>query len=294
MELLTSDQVTQLPAPEWLIKGLFPTGGFVVLYGPSGHGKSFVALDWAYHIATDRNWQGLSVNTGPVIYVAAEGRGGLSQRIEAWQNKYRTLGAPVYFSLEPLDILGNGPEELLSVCSPFAFDPDEPPDELFPRLIVIDTLARCFLGDENEAEAMARFVSGIDDLRLGLGATVLIIHHEGKDRGRGERGSSALRGAADTMIRMVKKQDETMLLTCTKQKDAIEFDEITLRLESVGSVDKNSCIIAPGCTVDQALTLVLADTALGSTLARARQMANLTGLSVETCRNRLRGLGLAG
>ena len=287
MELFTPYQLKAMADPEWFIERLFPTGAFVVLYSPPGSGKSWIALDWAFHIALGMPWQGLSTKQAPVIYIAAEGRGGLGQRIGAWLTKYRPGDIPVYFSLQPLDVLEDGPEELTAACSLFTPDLGEPEIDLVPGLIIIDTLARCFTGDENETADMARFVAGVDTLRQQLGATVLVVHHMGKDRSRGERGSSVLRGAADTMIRVVRnKQDDVMLLKCSKQKDAVEFGDIELRLETVGE----SCVIAPGCTVEQGAKLVLADSTLVSTLAKARHMANLTGLPIETCRNHLRAV----
>ena len=286
MELLTRHQLTQLADPEWQIERLFPTASFVVLYGPSGHGKSFVALDWAFHLATGKSWHGLTVKQGPVIYIAAEGRGGLRQRVEAWTTHYRPTHDPVYFSLQPLDILGDGPEELLGTCATFILNPDEPEVDLAPGLIIVDTLARCFTGDENETADMARFVQGVDLIRKELCATVMVVHHVGKDWSRGERGSSVLRGAADTMIRMARnKQDDSMLLKCSKQKDAVEFEDITLRLLPVG----DSCIIAPGHTMEQALKIVESEPNL-SIRGKARKIAELTGLSAENCRNWLRGL----
>ncbi len=46
------------------------------------------------------------------------------------------------------------------------------------RLIVIDTLARCFGGnDENDARGMGAFIEGCDVIRLKTAATVLVVHH---------------------------------------------------------------------------------------------------------------------
>ena len=41
-----------------------------VIYGPSGEGKTFVALDWALSVATGRSWQGKQTKQGPVVYIA--------------------------------------------------------------------------------------------------------------------------------------------------------------------------------------------------------------------------------
>ena len=57
-------------------------------------------------------------------------------------------------------------------------------------------------GDENSQKDMSAFVQGCDRLRERTKAAVLVIHHEGKDPGKGARGSNVLRGAWDTGIRV--------------------------------------------------------------------------------------------
>lgn len=111
---------------------------------------------------------------------------------------------------------------------------------LKPSLIVIDTLARCFVGgDENSAQDMGRLVQAITYLKRETGAAVLLLHHCGKpgdgySRKLSERGSSALRGAAESMIRLerVKKEHQIELVN-EKQRDAAEFSPITLWLKPV-------------------------------------------------------------
>jgi RecA-family ATPase len=72
-----------LDSPEWLIEDMVPTGAQAVLYGPSGEGKSFLALDWALSNATGRTWLGRQVKQGRVVYVIGEGGGHMQQRVQA-------------------------------------------------------------------------------------------------------------------------------------------------------------------------------------------------------------------
>ena len=75
---------------------------------------------------------------------------------------------------------------------------------LAPGLIVVDTLARCFgAGDENTQKDMNAFVAGADELRAQFsGCTVVVVHHMPKSSTKTERGSGALSGAADTVLRL--------------------------------------------------------------------------------------------
>lgn len=74
-------------------------------------------------------------------------------------------------------------------------------------LIVIDTVARNMVGDENSTEDMGEFVRAIDRVWNELGCFVLTVHHSGKDVARGLRGSSALGGASDANI-LVQRDKE--------------------------------------------------------------------------------------
>ena len=286
MEILTLSQMLQSPDPTWLIDGIFPQESLVVLYGPAGSGKSFIALDWACRVATGLPWQGRSIRQGPVVYIAAEGRGGLPQRLKAWLGAFHEgkEGLPIYFGLQPLAMLADGPDELLEQLEGWV-DDELGPTGVYPALIVVDTLARCFSGgDENETADMGRFVESADRLRQDTGATVLVLHHSGKDEEREERGSSVLRGAADTVMRLKHGQNGSMKLACRKQKDASEFPDISCRLRTVGE----SCVVEPGClSRAEALTRVLQMSDL-SGRAQARQMSEWTGMPEDACRMAIR------
>lgn len=91
------------------------------------------------------------------------------------------------------------------------------------QLIVIDTLARCFGGnDENDAKDMGAFIEGCETIKLETGTTVLVVHNSGKDD-KGARGSSAFRAALNAEFN-VRREGEggAIILTCTKMKDAEE------------------------------------------------------------------------
>jgi AAA domain len=116
-------------------------------------------------------------------------------------------------------------EEVLRVLQTANFRPD---------LIVLDTLARLIPGaDENSAQYMGKAVAAIDRLRGQTSATVLLIHHTVK-AGTSERGSGALRGAADVMIECSRGDFSGLVsLKCGKMKDAEPFPDATLGLEKI-------------------------------------------------------------
>ncbi len=234
--LLTDIEIENLPPPEWLIEGLIPYNALALLYGEPGIGKSFLALDWAMHVAAGRDWLGHPVRQGNVLYMTYEGSRGFGARVGAWkQHASATVGVPIHFLTDAEPLAGDN--VLRRLAATLAM--------ISPVLVVVDTFARALVGDENSAQHVGEFVTIMDALRQ-QGITVLLIHHSGKDADRGERGSSALRGAADTIMSLRRDQFMPLVLECRKQKDAEQFSAIGLELTGItlshGRGD--SCIVS--------------------------------------------------
>jgi hypothetical protein len=234
--LLSIADLLALADPDWLIDGILPQGGLAVLYGPPGVGKSFLALDWSMCVDLGREWSGRPARQGTALYICAEGTSGLKQRVEAWLAAVSPEAKGLLIYPRPLDV-GSAEDRQASIAALRERG-------AAPRFIVIDTLNRCFGGlDENSTADMTQFINGLDDLRSHFPeATILVVHHSGKDKARGERGSSVLRTAADTVIRL-DKHGRTLTLTCEKQKDGEEFDSLWLTLETVHLGDRSSCVL---------------------------------------------------
>jgi hypothetical protein len=252
-KLLTVEDLASMPPPEWLIPGVLVAGSFCVLYGQPGAGKSFLALDLALEIA----------RYGPVVYNAAEGQGGLYNRVQAAQQERQITTKNVYFLAVPVDLRDpNTVDDLIEAIRVLAE----------PKLVVVDTMARSMVGgDENSAKDVGEFIAGIDRLRSEFGCAVLLVHHAKKADARVERGSSALRGAADTMMYLDERGKTDLLLSCEKQKDAAPFPDLHLSLGIVAlPTGETSCVIRRDSTFNDAPTVLAAhERAIQTILAAA-------------------------
>jgi hypothetical protein len=89
----------------YIVKGFVPDDGLTVVWGPPKCGKSFLVTDIALHVALGWEWRERRVKTGPVVYVAAEGEGGLPARLEAFrQTRLANFTGSVPFYLVPTAI----------------------------------------------------------------------------------------------------------------------------------------------------------------------------------------------
>jgi hypothetical protein len=105
-------------------------------------------------------------------------------------------------------------------------------------LIVIDTVARALAGaEENSATEMGKFIAACGRLQTDHNASVLGIHHSGKDVAKGMRGSSSLLGAVNTSMSCKRVDDNQIKLTFEKQKDIELAQPISLDMVQVNVGD---------------------------------------------------------
>lgn len=214
---------------EYLIKGLIDRGSLIVIYGPSGDGKTFFTADLSAHIACGRQWRGRRVRPALVAYVAAEAGASILRRFCAWRDQ---RAADHDGERIPLAILTRG-ANLLDVTDVTALIASlrtlADQAGLPVGLVVFDTLSRSMPGgDENGPESMTQVVGATDRIRDELGAACAVVHHSGKDMGRGARGHSSLKGAADTVLKVVDR-----VATIEKSRDGMAGEKFAFDLEVV-------------------------------------------------------------
>lgn len=205
----------------YLIKNYLPASCAASIYGPSGSFKSFLALSWACHIASGKPWNDSKVVQGAVLYVVGEGGVGVPRRIRAWADEYnKGQDVPNVYRID-MPVFMADPAQVLELQIAAAQVKRE--TGLPVRLIVIDTVARCFgAGDENSATAMGAFIAGCDMVKASTGATMLMVHHTGKQEANGARGSSAFKAALDAEYLVKREADKgtSLVLKATKMKDS--------------------------------------------------------------------------
>jgi len=240
------DDIEVSLSANYIVKGVLDQGAMSVVYGPSNSGKTFFALDLAFHIAAGAQWRGLRVKRSCVLYLAAEGGRGVSNRIAALRRETGAKGIPLALRRAGMDLL-QSEADLQTVYDLAKETQAREPDA--PMLIVIDTLSRVMAGgDENSAADMTSLIRNIDAIREATGAHIMVVHHTGKDAARGARGHSSLRAATDTEIE-VQSEDGNRAAMVTKQRDYQGGETFAFSLKSVAlgqdqdGDEVTSCII---------------------------------------------------
>lgn len=214
-------QASDLPewdAPQELVEGMLMQGGMTVIYGDSNTGKSFLTLDMVAHISQGRQWMGRQVKQAAVVYLAAESPRSIVDRARALEKHLNEPLTQLFIVNCPIDLYDAKGDTLAVVNTIIQI---EAKHQVTVGCVVADTLARVIgAGDENKAQDMGIVIKHIDLIRAATKAQFILVHHTGKDKTNGARGSSALRAATDTEIEVTDNQDGTpKAATVTKQRD---------------------------------------------------------------------------
>ena len=210
-----NELLQDLQPPDWLLSEWLEKGSINLLTGKPNAGKSLQALDWALCIATGTAWNGIPVDTAPVIYICGEGHRGMRRRLKAWEIEHSISLEGQPFAMSSQAALLRDPDVATDVFRQIETGFKEP-----PGFIVIDTLARNFGGNENDTEDMSAFVKNIDDsLRAPFNACVLIVHHTGKADHDEGRGSTALPGAVENSFKVTQTMPGHVTLKAFKIRD---------------------------------------------------------------------------
>ena len=228
--LIPADDFCAQPAPiSWLVKRWLQDKALIMVHGPSGGGKTFVVLDWCLRMSAGvQEWSGLKVRPGTVVYLAGEGHHGLRGRVAAWKVHNGAGALSMWLSRDGCDL--NTAQGYMRVVDNIRALPKR------PSLIVVDTLHRFLLGDENSAQDAKTMLDACGALMGEFGCSVLLVHHTGvsEEAQHRARGSSAWRGALDIEISIVPgKEGSPMQIVQRKSKDAELAEPVYAELVSV-------------------------------------------------------------
>jgi len=245
--LMRADEVVDAPSLHWLVRDVLPSAGLAALFGASGSGKSFLALDLCAAVAAGGpEWFACRVKAAPVVYVALEGEAGFSQRVKAWQLHHgRDLPGSLRFVMQALDLRNAADVSEIAEAVTAA--------GAASGLLVIDTLNRAASGaDENSVVDMGAIIAAAKGLQAKLGGLVLLVHHSGKDASKGLRGHSSLHAALDAAIE-VTRGDGRWDWRIAKSKDGDDSKAHSFKLEvvKIGEHDDGEAITSCVVVADE-------------------------------------------
>lgn len=250
------------PAPlrQWLIQDWIPLGYVTAIYGDGGVGKSLIAQQLLSSVALGLPWLGLSVRAGRAFGMMCEDDASeLHRRQESINSAYGV----VMSHLENLRISARlGSDNLL-----MTFDQENhgKPTGLYaelityleeyrPRIVVLDTLADIFGGNEINRTHARQFVQGVGgNIARKYECAVVIPAHpsaSGLSTGSGTSGSTAWNNTFRSRLYITRpdkdEASDTRLISRMKSNYAPKGGEITASWERGAFVNVNAPKVAVG------------------------------------------------
>jgi hypothetical protein len=213
---------------EWLVDDIFPRVGLACIYGGPGAVKTFILLDLFLRIARGGLWGHREVAQAPVIYIAAEGSGGVKKRIAGLKQAHADQGLPAdfpFFLVTVAPNLGTGEADLKELIANIEAA------GIRPGAIALDTAAQSIAGADENSKGMAQLVTNGTALANYFSCLVVLVHHVPLADGERLRGGTSLIGGLDVSI-FSRRAKGTFVATLEvkKMKDGDDEQAFTVKL----------------------------------------------------------------
>jgi hypothetical protein len=202
LEKLIRPANIQLPDDElWLVDELLPPRAMMFLYADYSHGKSALAFHLIACLSAGKEFFGRAGERVPVLYIMAEGQGGLAKRIAALR-QFDNLPDTAPWEIYPQSVdLGNV-EQMRQLAAMIRILKRR--YEASEIIVVLDTWFAMMPGrGENDSVDISRVEAGARHLQDEGGATIIAIAHTGKNPEKGVRGHSSQPQFADVMVQLI-------------------------------------------------------------------------------------------
>ena len=238
-QLISHRRIIDEPIPQvnWLIEPLIATGDRTLMYGAWGSYKTWALMHLALHLAAGVDWFGQYAISQPhkVLFLDEEMAETTFRR--RWAQLAQGAGLedkdlPFNLYSRPGIVFNEqGCSELLDDLERMNFVPD---------VIVVETVRRVLVGNENEAQDIAKFWRNLTPL-LQDGRTVILSHHMSKPspgfhkpvRDRAS-GSTDIMAEVDAAFAIQQQSSGLLKVEHVKSRAAEEVEAFTLRFECEG------------------------------------------------------------
>jgi hypothetical protein len=205
------------PPIKWIVNSLFSSGSVSLVYGEGGTKKTYSLIDCMVCVALGNKWLNFETEQSTVLLIDEEsGLRRLNRRLGDIMRGHlagKTLPF-AYVSLAQFDLREQTDIEKLQ----------ELIKQSGAKLVIIDALADIMPGgDENAVKDIQPIFLGMRKTAEEEQCAIVMIHHANK--GGDYRGSTALKGAVDLMLKVESKIDSPKISFKTeKVRDTEPFE----------------------------------------------------------------------
>lgn len=206
---------------EWLVNMLIPANTVTLLSGDGGTGKSLLALNLAISVASGGKlpWLNMKPQQGPALYVGAEDDiNEMHRRINdmIWlrpEISWNDIEDLHLASLASRDALLSSldPRTGILTPSPLWYKILDKIQAERPRVVILDTLADLYPGNENDRAQARQFIGQLRKAAVDHGTTIVLLSHpslSGMASGSGTSGNTAWNNSVRSRLYMQRVKED--------------------------------------------------------------------------------------
>lgn len=231
---LRKDIEEGVPEMNWIVRDIVPERGITIIGSPPKNYKTFVAMHMALCCATGKDFLSqYTTQKQNVLYVDEEnGRATLLRRFEELQKGMKLDKIPENIKYTSMEGLKLDITELSSLSDVIK--------ELDAKVVVLDSLVRFMVGDENNASEVRKVFATLSRIMEETGCSFVILHHfrkgsHGKNEMDSLRGSGDFVAMADVIITLYARLYEgktNLTFVANRHKDMRELQNSVFTVES--------------------------------------------------------------
>jgi len=212
--------------------------------GVPNSGKTAFILSAGVHMAAGcKDWLGLKILTGPVLYVASEAPGSVKMRARAAVAQFAKQGHVAFYIVTAVPALGD--ERSSALHAQYIIASIRRVEELEGTpvvLLVVDTLASCLGGGDENGSGMVLLTNCAKAIAAATGVCVVLVHHPSKGDASSARGHTSLAAACDSIILVEKEAESGEVRTATliKARDHATGAKLRFALKPVALPERDS------------------------------------------------------
>jgi len=204
------------PQPDegWIIHGLLAKRWVMMIFASPGAKKTYAALDIGVAVSQGEYWLNYKTIKSKVLLIDEES--GERRVLRRAGDAFRGHGVEqddnfIGLSFHGFNLLSTkGKEDFFAVI-----------EQAKPDLVIMDVFANFMLGgEENAVKETLPVLHVMRQAAERFNCGILVLHHD--NRSGGYRGSSALKGAVDMMLKAESEPDKSLItFTAEKTRDVI-------------------------------------------------------------------------
>ncbi len=217
MEVISGRELLrmEISEPEFVVECYVPAEGITYKGGKAGIGKTFIAIHIAVAVATGTKFMGkFKTKKGAVLYIDEE------NGLEIMKSRLKKIALGLGIVEDELENIYFMVLKDFKISLKQVTELEKIIQEKQIKLIIIDSLVRVFLGDENSATDVRTIFNLLKSLCHEHNLAVIILHHSRKtndDMGQDDlRGSSDIAASATSIILIGKERSGELSLTQDK------------------------------------------------------------------------------